>query len=71
MLQRGFERGENMKDLSVWEKYVVAIENYGQLEAAIWCANLENARKEAKDVRREAESDEERKAVLILKVLRI
>ena len=60
-----------MKKLSVWERYVVAVENEGTLEAPIWCANLENARKEAKDIRQQCESSEEKEEVLILKVLRI
>ena len=56
--------------ISVRERYVVATENDGDLEAPLWCETLEEAREEAKDVRSQVD-DEEKCEVLILKVLRI
>lgn len=56
---------------SVHERYVVASENYGSLEGSIWCETLQEARKQAAEMRNDMDDPEERHAILILKVLRV
>jgi hypothetical protein len=57
--------------ISVEERYVVAVENEGMLEAPLWCVSLKEAREIAGDMRSDVKDVVEKRTVLILKVLRI
>ena len=56
---------------SVPERYVVVIENEGEIELAYWCETLPEARQEVAKLRRTAEDIEEKRSMMVLKVLRI
>jgi len=62
--------GAKMKT-SVPERYVVVIENEGEIELAYWCETLAEARQEVARLRRTAEDIEEKRSMMVLKVLRI
>ena len=56
---------------SVPERYVAVIENEGEIELAYWCETLAEARREVAKLRQTAEDVEEKRSMMILKVLRI